>query len=49
MPNYCYNSFKITGSKESLEAFRKKYVVRMNTGMTILISTRSFQCLRHLA
>ncbi|MHA6860364.1 DUF1281 family ferredoxin-like fold protein [Ralstonia pseudosolanacearum] len=26
MPNYCYNSFKITGTKESLEAFRKKYV-----------------------
>ncbi|PRD76147.1 hypothetical protein C6P74_23955 [Burkholderia multivorans] len=26
MPNYCYNSFKITGSKEALETFRKKYV-----------------------
>ena len=32
MPNYCYNSFKITGSKESLEAFRKKYVVKDEYG-----------------
>ncbi|MCA8354204.1 DUF1281 family ferredoxin-like fold protein [Burkholderia cepacia] len=28
MPNYCYNSLKITGTKESLEAFRKKYIVK---------------------
>lgn len=32
MPNYCYNSFKITGPKESLEAFRKKYVVKDEYG-----------------
>lgn len=32
MPNYCYNSFKITGTKESLEAFRKKYTSKDEHG-----------------
>ncbi|HDR9189405.1 TPA: hypothetical protein QDB51_003495 [Burkholderia vietnamiensis] len=32
MPNYCYNSLKITGSKESLEAFRKKYISKDERG-----------------